>query len=70
MGTSIRCQSPHEADTKTTVGRGPGAGRGRRVRAEETLQSLRQPRSLALFSFYTLFERFPALTQEVHSHPK
>jgi hypothetical protein len=43
MGTSIRGKSPHEADTRTTVGHGPGVGRGRRVRAEETFRGYANP---------------------------
>jgi hypothetical protein len=34
---------PGEANTRTTVGHGPGVGRGRRVRAEETFRGYANP---------------------------
>jgi hypothetical protein len=53
MGTSIRGKSPHEADTRTTVGRGPGVGRGRRVRAEETIRGYDNPAASRCSLLYT-----------------
>ena len=53
MGTSIRGKSPHEADTRTTVGRGPGVGRGRRVRAEETIRGYDNPAPSRCSLLYT-----------------
>jgi hypothetical protein len=53
MDSSISGKSSHEADTKTTVGCGPGVGRGRRVRAEETFRGYASPAPSRCSLLYT-----------------
>jgi len=69
MGSSISGKSSHEADTKTTVGCGPGVGRGRRVRAEETFRGYASPAPSRCSLLYTS-RTAPGADAERNSHAK
>jgi hypothetical protein len=65
MGTSIRCKSSHEADTRTTVGHGPDVGRGWMVRVMRRKSEDTHGQPPRAGHFYTLLELFRALTQDL-----